>query len=162
MGWALLSSFGLWARWMTFGPFFSCLVYRGSPVLLGFGPLVDHWGVGFGPWWTEKNRPLHLANATTYVGTISDIGLRLLPKLSVSFIIPYGFSYHWSYYWLQCMMHLVLLGTVGTFVLFEMGILNWLIYLVGKSLAMFVEGFDSISLWLILTFILKGYYCCLL
>jgi hypothetical protein len=19
-----------------------------------FGPLVDHWGVGFGPWWTEK------------------------------------------------------------------------------------------------------------
>jgi hypothetical protein len=23
-------------------------------VLLGFGPLVDHWGVGFGPWWTEK------------------------------------------------------------------------------------------------------------
>jgi hypothetical protein len=27
-------------------------------VLLGFGPLVDHWGVGFGPWWTGKNRPL--------------------------------------------------------------------------------------------------------
>jgi hypothetical protein len=54
VGWALFSSFGLWARWMAFGPFFSCLVYRGSPVLLGFGPLVDHWGVGFGPWWTEK------------------------------------------------------------------------------------------------------------
>ena len=23
-------------------------------MLLGFGPLVDHRGVGFGPWWTEK------------------------------------------------------------------------------------------------------------
>ena len=23
-------------------------------MLLGFGPLVDHWGVGSGPWWTEK------------------------------------------------------------------------------------------------------------
>ena len=43
-----------WARWMAFGSFFPCLVYRRSPVLLGFGPLVDHWGVGFGPWWTEK------------------------------------------------------------------------------------------------------------
>ena len=107
---------------------------------------------------SQSQKSCGLANAITSVGTISDIGLRLLPNLSVSFIIPYGFSYHW----LQCMMHLVLLGTVGTFVLFEMGILNWLIYLVGKSLAMFVEGFDSISLWLILTFILKGYYCCLL
>jgi hypothetical protein len=38
---------GFWA-------IFSCLVYRGPPVLLGFGPLVDHWGVEFGPWWTEK------------------------------------------------------------------------------------------------------------
>ena len=111
---------------------------------------------------SQSQKSCGLTNAITSVGTISDIGLRLLPNLSVSFIIPYGFSYHWSYYWLQCMMHLVLLGTVGTFVLFEMGILNWLIYLVGKSLAMFVEGFDSISLWLILTFILKGYYCCLL
>ena len=111
---------------------------------------------------SQSQKSCGLANAITSVGTISDIGLRLLPNLSVSFIIPYGFCYHWSYYWLQCMMHLVLLGNVGTFLLFEMGILNWLIYLVGKSLAMFVEGFDSISLWLILTFILKNYCCCLL
>ena len=49
---SLLLGFGL-GGWLL-GHFFSCLVYCGSPVLLGFGPLVDHWGVGFGPWWTEK------------------------------------------------------------------------------------------------------------
>ena len=42
--WAGLSSplldFGL-GGWLL-GHFSSCFVYRGSPVLLGFGPLVDH------------------------------------------------------------------------------------------------------------------------
>ena len=36
-----LLDFGL-GGWLL-GHFFSCLVHRGSPVLLGFGPLVDHW-----------------------------------------------------------------------------------------------------------------------
>jgi hypothetical protein len=31
-----------------------CVVYRGSLGLLGFGPLVDHRDIGFGPPWTEK------------------------------------------------------------------------------------------------------------
>ena len=48
----LLLDFGL-GGWLL-GHFSLCFVYRGSPVLLGFGSLVDHWGVGFGPWWTEK------------------------------------------------------------------------------------------------------------
>jgi hypothetical protein len=41
VGWALFSSFGLWARWMAFGPF--------SPVW----STVDHqccWALGL--WWT--------------------------------------------------------------------------------------------------------------
>ena len=54
--WAGLSSplldFGL-GGWLL-GHFSLCFVYRGSSVLLGFRPLVDHGGVGFGPWWTEK------------------------------------------------------------------------------------------------------------
>jgi hypothetical protein len=37
-------------------------------VLLGFGPLVDHWGVGFGPWWTGKNRPLHFCASNQLFG----------------------------------------------------------------------------------------------
>ena len=52
---------GLWSPLLDFrlggwllGHFSSCFVYRGSLVSLGFGPLVNHWGVGFGPWWTEK------------------------------------------------------------------------------------------------------------
>ena len=44
---SFLLDFGL-SGWLL-GHFFSRLVYRGSPVLLGFGPLVDYWGVGFGP-----------------------------------------------------------------------------------------------------------------
>ena len=49
VGWAFLSSldFGL-GGWLL-GHFSSCPVYRGSLMLLGFRPLVDHWGVGFGP-----------------------------------------------------------------------------------------------------------------
>uniref|UniRef100_A0A2N9GIT2 Retrovirus-related Pol polyprotein from transposon TNT 1-94-like beta-barrel domain-containing protein n=1 Tax=Fagus sylvatica TaxID=28930 RepID=A0A2N9GIT2_FAGSY len=49
VGWAFLSSldFGL-GGWLL-GHFSSCLVCRGSLMLLGFGPLVDHWGAGFGP-----------------------------------------------------------------------------------------------------------------
>jgi hypothetical protein len=61
VGWALFSSFGLLGSVDGFWAIFPCLVYHGSPVLLGFGPLVDHCGVGFGPWWTGKNRPLQLS-----------------------------------------------------------------------------------------------------
>ena len=54
--WAGLSSplldFGLDGWLLDY--FSSCLVYRGSLMLLGFGPLVDHRGVGSGPRWTEK------------------------------------------------------------------------------------------------------------
>uniref|UniRef100_A0A2N9FEY8 Uncharacterized protein n=1 Tax=Fagus sylvatica TaxID=28930 RepID=A0A2N9FEY8_FAGSY len=61
VGWAFLSSldFGL-GGWLL-GHFSSCLVYRGSLMLLGFGPLVDHWGVGFGPpVWELKNALMDL------------------------------------------------------------------------------------------------------
>ena len=52
-----LLGFGL-GEWLL-GHFYSHFVYRGSLVLLGFGPLVDHWDVRFDPPWTEKNGPLH-------------------------------------------------------------------------------------------------------
>jgi hypothetical protein len=42
-----------------------------SLVLLGFGPLVDHWGVGFGPWWTEK-----IGLYTYYAFRFALIGIR--------------------------------------------------------------------------------------
>uniref|UniRef100_A0A2N9GWN9 Uncharacterized protein n=1 Tax=Fagus sylvatica TaxID=28930 RepID=A0A2N9GWN9_FAGSY len=62
VGWAFLSSldFGL-GGWLL-GHFSSCPVYRGSLMLLGFGPLVDHWGVGFA---SETQSPIPLMAHTS-------------------------------------------------------------------------------------------------
>ena len=63
MGWASFPLSGLGLGWWFFGPFFPRFIYHGLLGLLGFGPLVDHWGVGLwtpggslrcwalDPWW---------------------------------------------------------------------------------------------------------------